>query len=359
MDKQERARQTLLGWIKEGRYAPGARLPSLVEMGRLLGLKSQPVRKAVEALAREGLVYTVNGKGTYVAKPDRTRPVFVLASSPASLWRDRDELGWFISMEIHDGLISALDKRGLRHTLCFRAEFEARPDALAQRVLDEDGLGVITLNSRTDGVLQRVLERLGPHRVVSVEYGGPSSHLNEVKVRFAPGLRALLDRAWGLGHRRIAYLYARNVAEAAGHLERYRVVLEFLGDKGLTLDPRRHIKTAGTAMDGYRATMRLLDEALGATLIVAATDDRARGVLQALRDHGLTPGREVSVVGFDDMPDAAELDLATVRTPRARIADAAVALLERTAKERLTGEGVWLDSEPVFRGSLGPAPESA
>ena len=359
MEKQERARQAILGWIDAGRYAPGARLPSLVEMGRLLGLKSQPVRKAVEALAREGRVYTVNGKGTYVARPDRTRPVFVLAQSPGALWRDRDELGWFISTELHEGLVAALEARGLRHALCFRSEFETRPDDLAQRVLDEEGLGLVTLSSRTDGLLRRVLERLGPHRVVSVEYGGPPSHLNEVKVRFAPGLRALLDKAWDLGHRRIAYLYARNIADAVGHMERYRVVLEFLGDKGVALDPRAHIKTAGTAMDGYRATMRLLDEAPEVTLIVAATDDHAVGVLQALRDRGLTPGRDVSVLGFDDMPDAAELGLATVRTPRARIADAAVALLERTAKERLTGERVWLDSEPVFRDSLGPAPEPA
>ena len=41
----------------------------------------------------------------------------------------------------------------------------------------------------------------------------------------------------------------------------------------------------------------------------------AIGVLDALAARGLRPGRDVSVTGFDDIAEAAEAGLTTVRQP--------------------------------------------
>ncbi len=49
---------------------------------------------------------------------------------------------------------------------------------------------------------------------------------------------------------------------------------------------------------------RLLDERAGVDCIVAATDTMALGALSAVRDAGLTPGRDVGVAGFGDTVDA-------------------------------------------------------
>lgn len=46
------------------------------------------------------------------------------------------------------------------------------------------------------------------------------------------------------------------------------------------------------------------------------------------------------MIGYDDVPEAAIYDIATVRVPRREIGRAAVELLERAQRDRLTGQVV-------------------
>src|SRR3712207_7419209 len=54
------------------------------------------------------------------------------------------------------------------------------------------------------------------------------------------------------------------------------------------------------------------------TLFRSYSDVLAMGVLDALAARGLRPGHEVSVAGFDDIPEAAAAGLTTVRQPATR-----------------------------------------
>lgn len=66
---------------------------------------------------------------------------------------------------------------------------------------------------------------------------------------------------------------------------------------------------------GYLATKSILDSGEYVTAIFAGTDSIAHGVYEALRDRGLQVGGDVSVAGFNDMPEALVLHpaLTTVR----------------------------------------------
>lgn len=57
----------LKGWILQGAYAPGARLPSETELCSLFGVSRITVRAAVEMLEKQGLVQREQGRGTFVA----------------------------------------------------------------------------------------------------------------------------------------------------------------------------------------------------------------------------------------------------------------------------------------------------
>jgi DNA-binding LacI/PurR family transcriptional regulator len=69
-----------------------------------------------------------------------------------------------------------------------------------------------------------------------------------------------------------------------------------------------------TAKSGYAAG-RIIARVPDATAVFAANDDMALGLLLALRDSGREVPRDVSVVGFDDIPNAAYFapPLTTVR----------------------------------------------
>lgn len=60
--------------IREGRIAPGSRLPSLAEIEARFGLTRFGARRVIEALRAEGLAHSWHGRGTYVAdRPMRFR----------------------------------------------------------------------------------------------------------------------------------------------------------------------------------------------------------------------------------------------------------------------------------------------
>lgn len=66
---------------------------------------------------------------------------------------------------------------------------------------------------------------------------------------------------------------------------------------------------------GRAAAELLLDQLARPTAIICVSDVIAFGVLDAMHDRGLHPGRDVAVIGFDDLPEAGRLGLTTVRQP--------------------------------------------
>ena len=67
LPKYRQLLQLLRQQILSGELAPGERLPTEEELLQRYGLSRGTVRKALEQLAAEGLVYTVQGSGTYVS----------------------------------------------------------------------------------------------------------------------------------------------------------------------------------------------------------------------------------------------------------------------------------------------------
>jgi DNA-binding LacI/PurR family transcriptional regulator len=76
-----------------------------------------------------------------------------------------------------------------------------------------------------------------------------------------------------------------------------------------------------TVAGGHDAAMALLQRRPEVDAIFAASDLAAIGVLRALRETGRVAGDDVAVVGFDDIPAAAEHEpaLSTVRQPIAAL----------------------------------------
>lgn len=66
----------------------------------------------------------------------------------------------------------------------------------------------------------------------------------------------------------------------------------------------RHRQSAFSIESGYAQVKSLLQQGLGFDGIFAASDNIAMGAIKALQAHGLDVSRDVSVVGFDDIPMA-------------------------------------------------------
>lgn len=64
-----RLREVLRARILEGHYAPESKLPSENELGAVFQVSRITVRQALGDLEKEGLIFRLHGKGSYVAKP--------------------------------------------------------------------------------------------------------------------------------------------------------------------------------------------------------------------------------------------------------------------------------------------------
>lgn len=168
------------------------------------------------------------------------------------------------------------------------------------------------------------------------------------------GARAVTEHLIALGHRRIAHIRGRIDLESARQREQgYRQALEAAG---IPFDPALVVDGAYRASTSTPAATALLDLTDPPTAVFAANDLSAIEAIRVARSHGLRVPQDLSVVGFDDIPEAVAADLTTVRQPLHEMGAAAVRIL----LEMLDGskpQHVRMPAEIVLRGSTA-APEA-
>lgn len=169
-----------------------------------------------------------------------------------------------------------------------------------------------------------------PYVGVDVRVGGRRNAF--VGSDHAAGVRLALAHLHELGHRRIAHIAGpRNTVAGADRIAAFRRETRGLG---LELPDEYLCEADFSSAGGYRAASELLALDERPTAIVAASDLMALAALQAIRDAGLEPRRDVAVVGFDDLEAAAlaHPTLTTIRQDREKLgtlaAERAMELIE-------------------------------
>jgi DNA-binding LacI/PurR family transcriptional regulator len=150
------------------------------------------------------------------------------------------------------------------------------------------------------------------HGIPFVQIGARlGDHLPSVIYDQATGARLATQHLIDLGHRRIA--------EISGPLPNYDAHDRHEGWQATLIDngiqPELSVEGDFTIEGGYQAMTRLLDERAAFTAVFVGNDSMALGVQTALRERGLHVPDDMSVVGFDDIPESAHLvpGLTTVR----------------------------------------------
>jgi DNA-binding LacI/PurR family transcriptional regulator len=143
------------------------------------------------------------------------------------------------------------------------------------------------------------------------------------------GARAAVRHLAELGHTRIAHI--AGPARAADAIERVRGWRDELADRGLPAVDLVYGDWSAEA--GYRLGKEM-DLGPG-TAVFASNDLTALGLLSALRERGLSVPGDVSIVGFDDIPEAAYLypPLTTVRQDFATLGELMLQKLLVTLEE--------------------------
>ncbi len=148
-----------------------------------------------------------------------------------------------------------------------------------------------------------------PVMLVGSQHSGPD--VLSVAVDQSEGGRLAAYALLRAGHRRIAVIRGPDAWRDAE--QRHSGFLAALAADNLS--PVVSLEGDWSAFSGYQATRTLLNGGWNFTALFAANDQMALGALHALAEQGRRVPQDVSVVGYDDIPEAAFLQppLTTVR----------------------------------------------
>jgi LacI family transcriptional regulator len=164
-----------------------------------------------------------------------------------------------------------------------------------------DGIIVCPVGGSTEDSLRNIAESGMPIVQVAREVEGITADFVGADDRHAVELA--VDHLVRLGHRRIAYVGGSD-ATSGGKLK-HQSFVDSLETRGVAFNPELLIQGNGTRAVGLDSVPRMLAAAEPPSAIVCFNDAIAFGVMHGLQRAGLTPGRDVSVVGCDDVGDAA------------------------------------------------------
>lgn len=143
------------------------------------------------------------------------------------------------------------------------------------------------------------------------------------------GARLATEQLTGAGHRRLAFL-GQGPSQVAQDRER-----GFLQAAAAAGAHAVSVPSDFTVLGGYRAVRRAWEAGVRFTGLFAQSDESASGAVAALQDLGVRVPHDVSVVGFDGLPELPlPIRLTTVAQNIPRIAATALTL----AQEALAGQ---------------------
>jgi LacI family transcriptional regulator len=172
----------------------------------------------------------------------------------------------------------------------------------------------------------------------------------------ASGIELAVSHLAALGHRRIAHLAGPSTTSTG--MARLRAFRNAVRDRDLDSDPALVVSCdSWTEQAGADALRGLLDAGTDLTAVVAGNDLIALGCYDVFAERGIDCPREMSVVGFNDMPflDKLAPPLTTLAIPHQQIgAEAARMLLDAIAEPDRAARSVLLPLSLVVRGSTAP-----
>jgi len=255
------------------------------------------------------------------------------------------------------GVLAALDhaaaEAGLTVSVAnLRALDRASISEAVNRHLEHHVIGIVIIAPVATAT--EAVAGLHPRLPVVMVDGDPRADMPLVTIDQHEGARLATQHLLDAGHTTVWHVSGPTEwFDAAGRIEGWRSTLEAAGAEAPPT-----IAADWSASSGYQAGL-MLARMSDVTAVFAANDHQALGIMRALAERGRRVPADVSIVGFDDVPEAAYFlpPLTTVRADFDEVARRTLAMLlgQISAGE---SDGLVQRIPPVLvsRASVGPPP---
>jgi len=217
----------------------------------------------------------------------------------------------------------------------------------AMNHLNDQHVEGIVLIAATDDAVEAARAQVDQGVPVVVVEGDPEKAPWTVGVDQVAGAEAGTRHLIELGHQDVVHVAGpTSWTEARARLRGYRNAMYAAG-----LRPSRHLEGDWSARSGYEAGREIAGRD-DVSAVFCANDQMALGLLLSLSEAGRSVPGDISVVGFDDIPEAAYLipPLTTVRQDFATVGQRAIEILRAAIADDPTPDRL-ISPELVIRSS--------
>ena len=309
---EEAIRQTISRFDVDDKI-PGERI-----FARELGISYMTVRKAVENLVAQGVLYKIPKKGTYVADPGK------------ATGKTRN-ICYFLDSSIRDGVSSpyyslifdALEKEARKNGFNILYFSDISETSVRDTLNSVEG-AIISCFPRIEDVVQK-LKELMP--VVCIDNRSVDKSIPSVVIDNFNAVADAINYLCTLGHERIGFITGLEDSEVGR--SRSAGYSSALKGNGIDEDTNLVFRGDYSFETGMKGADHLLSLDRQPTAIMCANDAMAIGAIKIISKHGLSVPNDISVIGFDDIILSSRITpaLTTVAAPVTEIAQQSVDML--------------------------------
>lgn len=344
--------------ILTGIHAPGTQLPSYNELAKSYGIHRLTVRRALQELKEEGLIYAIPAKGVYVSGPNSTSRLELPAEKAhwsIGIVNDivEPELFGYFHFEIIERIRNLL-QRDLHSLQILPSRRQNKIEQWIDAIRHFELTGLILLGPLQETIV-RQLASLKP--VVHLDPQCRSNSVTTINIDNEYGGYLAGKHLLALGHTHIALVTAADQHCSDQRMTGVRRAVAEAADPEIRL---RVYAGNFSSVSGFESGQKILAESPRPTAVFCFNDEMAVGALQVFSAAGVTVPQKISLMGFDDVAISTVVapPLTTVRVSTKDLAGLAVqSITHKLSGTQINESSHTITPQLVVRASTGPAPQ--
>ena len=295
------------------------KLPGERTLAKQLGFSYMTIRKAIENLVNERILYKVPTKGAYVnhkkGRKKKTRTIgYFLDNSIVS----------GISSPYYSLIFDAIVKEAAKENYSVAYFSDSEEDRIRKILPKLDGV-IATCFPRIENTIMTIKLSLP---VVIIDNSAADKSIPSVIIDNFNADVESVDYAVSLGHKRIGFMTGLEDSDIGKN--RYAGYQHGLNKNGINLDSTLVFRGNYSYEAGVEGAEYFLSLKQMPTTIICANDSMALGAIRKLKKEGFDVPDDISIIGFDDIEVASQISpaLTTIAAPVNEIAKHAFAMLK-------------------------------
>ncbi|MEN3013430.1 MAG: GntR family transcriptional regulator [Endomicrobiia bacterium] len=307
--------------IQKGEYKKNTFLPSEAELSKMFKVSRVTIRQALNILIHENLIKPIAGVGSVVINEtpskfseisvDKTKSIyFVLILSKS--------VKWGIENPFYAEIISGAEQRVREngyHLLFTLYEDIRRASDLSDLMIKKHINGFLLVGDMDEKFINLVKKSGLPSVIINNPIGEKYELPTIINDDFRGGFEAT-KFLYNTGCRKIACI--KGPSSSLSCEERYRGYISALKNFGLEVTSNLVVEGNLEFESGYDAVKKIFSSKILPDGIFAINDTMAIGALKFLIEKGVEIPKEISIIGFDNIAQSAQVvpSLTTVNVER-------------------------------------------